>query len=431
MSLIESACRGTSLKLTKRTIDTLPFPETGQALYWDSELPGFGLRVTAAAKTFIVQRRVAGRTVRFTIGPFGALTPDQARKLAVTKLAELVQGVDLNAAKAGERIQGVTLGEAVEVYLTGRRLTAKTLKDYREAQRNAFSDWTALPIKELNRAMIERRFDDWTKRSPAAANRHFRFLRAVFNFAMEKYSTPDGEPLIPSNPCNRLTALKKWHRIERRTRHLEPHQLKAWFAALTHRPEDSEHRKTVRDFCAFVLLSGCREQEAARLTWNDVDLTAAKVTFAQTKNHKPHVLPVGPWLTGLLRRRQRQTGDSLFVFPAENRTGHLLNHRKAIMAICEDSGIEFRLHDLRRTFASIVNGHLERSVSTYTIKRLMNHSSGGDVTAGYVQVGIEDLREPMRQVEDFVLKCAGLRDSASVRVTERQVAASDSSKVFS
>lgn len=267
--------------------------------------------------------------------------------------------------------------------------------------------------------MIERRFDLWTERSPAAANRHFRFLRALLNFAMERYSTPDGEPLIPSNPCNRLTALKKWHRIERRARHIEPHQLKAWFVALEHKPKDSDHRNTVRDFCAFLLLTGCREQEAARVTWRNVDLDAAKVTFLDTKNHKTHVLPVGSWLTALLKRRKSQEPDRQeialrYVFPAENKTGHLLNHRKSIPAIGEESGVEFRCHDLRRTFASIASTHLERSMSAYTLKRLLNHSSGGDVTAGYVQVGVEDLREPMQQIEDFVLKCAGLKDSASM-----------------
>lgn len=104
----------------------------------------------------------------------------------------------------------------------------------------------------------------------------------------------------------------------------------------------------------------------------------------------------------------------IHVFPADNKTGHLLNHRLAILAICRDSGVEFRLHDLRRTFASVASVHLERSLSAYTLKRLLNHSSGGDVTSGYVQVGVEDLREPMRQIEDFVLKCAGLKESTPV-----------------
>ena len=401
------------MKLTKRSIDSLPLPETGQALYWDDELPGYGLRVTKGAKTFIVQRRVAGKTVRVTLGKYGQLTPDQARKLAVKNLAELVQGVNVNAAKEAEKLQGVTLAEAYQAFVKSRSLTSNTLNQYQRSMRLTFADWSGKPLTAINRALVERRFEEASKRGEALANRDFRFLRALLNFAMEKYCTPDGEPLVPSNPCNRLTALKRWHRIERRTRHIEPHQLKAWFAALEHQPEDSDHRNTVRDFCAFLLLTGCREQEAARLRWADVDLDAAKVTFPETKNHKTHVLPVGPWLAELLERRQRQR-TSAYVFPADNQTGHLLNHRKAILVICRDSGVEYRCHDLRRTFASIASVHLERSLSAYTLKRLLNHSSGGDVTSGYVQVGVEDLREPMQQIEDFVLKCAGLRESAPV-----------------
>lgn len=401
------------MKLTKRSIDSLPLPETGQALYWDEELPGYGLRVTKGAKTFIVQRRVTGKTVRVTLGKYGPLTPDQARKLAVKNLSELVQGVNINAEKETAKVQGVTLAEAYREFLKARALSPKSRDLYADAMERAFSDWQNKPISALNRNLIERRFEERSQHGPAMANLHFRVLRAVLNYAIEKYSTPDGEPLIPSNPCNRLTALKRWHRIERRTRHIEPHQLRQWFAALEHRPEDSDQRNAVRDFCAFILLTGCREQEAARLKWADVDLDAAKVTFPDTKNHRTHVLPIGPWLADLLERRQ-QNRTSPYVFPAENQSGHLLNHRKSILAICKDSGIEFRCHDLRRTFASIATVHLERSLSAYTIKRLLNHSSGGDVTAGYVQVGVEDLREPMTQIEDFILKCAGLKATAPV-----------------
>ena len=401
------------MKLTKRSIDSLPLPETGQALYWDEELPGYGLRVTKGAKTFIVQRRVTGKTVRVTLGKYGPLTPDQARKLAVKNLSELVQGVNVNAERATEKAQGVTLLEAFEAFVQSRRLAPGTLNQYQTAMRLTFADWTGKPVRAITRTMVERRFEEASQRGQAVTNRDFRFLRAVLNFAMEKYSTPDGEPLISSNPCNRLTALRRWHRIERRTRHIEPHQLKAWFAALEHRPEDSDQRNAVRDFCAFILLTGCREQEAARLKWADVDLDAAKVRFPDTKNHRTHTLPVGPWLADLLERRQ-QGRTSPYVFPAENQSGHLLNHRKSILTICKDSGVEFRCHDLRRTFASIATVHLERSLSAYTLKRLLNHSSGGDVTAGYVQVGVEDLREPMQQIEDFILKCAGLKESAPV-----------------
>jgi len=214
------------MKLTKRSIDSLPLPETGQVLYWDEELPGYGLRVTKGAKTFIVQRRVAGKSVRVTLGQYGPLTPDQARKLAVRNLGDLVQGVNVNAEKEAAKVRGVTLNEAFAAYLDNRQLSPRTVASYHETMKLAFADWGNTPVSAINRTMIERRFTALSApRSPrtgkdntpveggtlskprlATANRHFRILRAVLNFSMEKYSTADGEPLIPS------TCLSGWLR---------------------------------------------------------------------------------------------------------------------------------------------------------------------------------------------------------------------------
>lgn len=72
------------------------------------------------------------------------------------------------------------------------------------------------------------------------------------------------------------------------------------------------------------------------------------------------------------------------------------------MAINRTSGCEFRLHDLRRTFASVVNHQLSAQFSHYTIKKLLNHRTS-DVTTGYIQLTPEDLRRPMKMVEIFML----------------------------
>jgi hypothetical protein len=44
--------------MTKRTIEMLPFPKSGQVIYRDADLTGFGLRVGAQAKTFIAEGQV-------------------------------------------------------------------------------------------------------------------------------------------------------------------------------------------------------------------------------------------------------------------------------------------------------------------------------------------------------------------------------------
>lgn len=70
------------MKLTKTRIEALPTPVTGQAFYWDWEdVPnGFGVRVTApGARSYILQKRVDGKSKRITLGAHGDITCDQAK----------------------------------------------------------------------------------------------------------------------------------------------------------------------------------------------------------------------------------------------------------------------------------------------------------------------------------------------------------------
>jgi hypothetical protein len=68
------------IQITKRSVDAIEPPPTGEIKVWDVELRGFGLRVRAGGtRSYIVQYRNAeGRTRRLTVGVCGRLTPDAA-----------------------------------------------------------------------------------------------------------------------------------------------------------------------------------------------------------------------------------------------------------------------------------------------------------------------------------------------------------------
>ncbi len=69
-------------KLTKKYVDQVK-PKQKEAVYWDNDLKGFGLRVKPSGhKVYILQyRNLEGRSRKYTIGKHGSpWTPDEARK---------------------------------------------------------------------------------------------------------------------------------------------------------------------------------------------------------------------------------------------------------------------------------------------------------------------------------------------------------------
>src|SRR4051812_32273953 len=96
-------------RITKALVDRVGVTEQGnRALIFDTDLAGFGLRVTPGAKTFIVQYRVGhGRTApkrRLSLGQYGALTVEQARQLAKEILADVARGADPAASRNADKI---------------------------------------------------------------------------------------------------------------------------------------------------------------------------------------------------------------------------------------------------------------------------------------------------------------------------------------
>jgi hypothetical protein len=71
------------------------------------------------------------------------------------------------------------------------------------------------------------------------------------------------------------------------------------------------------------------------------------------------------------------------------------------------TGIEVSCHDLRRTFASVAADTPE--VSWLALKVMLNHTTRGDVTAGYVQISNEQLRAAVQRVADKISELCGVK----------------------
>lgn len=193
------------MKINKSNIDKLKF--TGKdTFYWDDDLKGFGVKVTKTQISYVIQDRTKkGNTIRKKIGAISIFSPDEARKLAKQYLGELAQGIDIVSREKEEKVKCITLQQAYEEYISIKHITESTKIKYERSMRLCFKDWSNKALVSISREMIENRFFEMSQKSKSIANSDFRFLRALFNFAMEKYIV-NGEPIIPSNPCNRLNS---------------------------------------------------------------------------------------------------------------------------------------------------------------------------------------------------------------------------------
>ena len=389
-----------TLRLNNSKVGSIvpPKPQNGKAtqeLYRDDQLQGFGLRVTSqGAKSYFVEKRVHGKNKRITIGRHGQITPVQARKEAQRLLGEMTLGKDPLAEKRRAAVKGTTLGQAFQDYLSARKdLKPRTISDYKVCIETSLADWNDVALTTIDKDMIERRHRQLGKRSHARANNTMRVLRAVFNYAMDKYEDGQGRPLVPFNPVDRLSKNRGWYKVERRRTLLKPHELKPWYEATL-----KLNQETTRDYLHFLLFTGLRRSEASRMTWNDVDMTEGTFVIPDTKNREPHHLPMSDFIREILERRQAQAVNE-WVFPSPLKDGPLTEPRTAVAKVTEHCGIAFQLHDLRRTFITIAES---LDIPAYALKRLLNHKFSNDVTAGYIVPNTERLRAPMQLIADFI-----------------------------
>ncbi len=392
-----------SLKLTRRKIDAVPFFKTtpdskkNQEFYRDTILPGFGLKVTKTSKLFIIEKRIDGILHRSTVGKYPQLTPEQAREIAQETLYKLVKGIDI---AAGKNADSITLEKCFADFLTTRTLKDKTSREYRRFMDKYLKDWRRKKVVSISRDMVSRRHRNiGDTAGHAQANIVMRFLRSLMNFAAGQYDDGEGHKLIKENPVSRLSETKQWFPVDRRRTIIKTHQLPAWYEAVLNLKND-----TIKDYILLLFFTGLRREEGFKLKWSDIDMRARTFVVTDTKNKTPLQLPLGKHTLRLLEKRKEQAGDSEYVFPGNGKSGHLVEPKKQVAQVTKESGIQFCLHDLRRGFITTAES---LDVPSYSVKALVNHSTGNDVTGGYIISDPERLRKPMQRIETHLLGLCG------------------------
>jgi integrase len=338
-------------RLTINFIETkITLPTKGQVIIRDDEVQGFALRLTPGAISYIAECRVNGKNRRVTIGRHGKpWTPETARKQALVILGSMAQGIDPAKQKRADKTLNLTLQQAFDEYMASKERRPHTLYNYPRLMRKKLGDWLNKPVTAITRDMVEERFRLLSSGSAlgtsgkADANLTMTILRGTLNYVQVKYEV-DGMPLLVSNPVDRLTQLKAWHKLPPRQGVIPDHKLASWYRAV-----QAQGNPTARDYYMVLLLTGMRRNEAPRLLWSDVDLEGRSlhVRAEIAKNGKEYILPLSNYLFDLFSRRFAER-SSEYVFPGYRRLGkRYYGCENTLQKIREACGHHFIIHDTR------------------------------------------------------------------------------------
>ena len=359
--------QNTKTRLTDAQVRIAALPDgKTEAVLWDADVAGFGLRLRGKSKTFIVSYRPAGsgRTVnakRFKLGtPESIGSVKDARRMARAALGQIAAGGDpLAERKEEQRRAGATVGALLDRYdahlgrrgYVNRTDVLKFLRRYlAPLSRREISDVKAWEIAEI--------LEKLDRGGPKSAATAFRSRCSPFlNWCAFEARVIDANPLAGYRRRNtRAERVRK----EERGRALSDVELAAvWRAA----GDAGVFGLLVR----YLILTGCRRSEGAKLVWPMVNLERGRIDLPKTftKQARGHTVYIAPELSQVLAAFEidARNPDQVFASP---RTGGPMSGWSKIMdpndrrtlggttartpGFVKACGVDFTLHDLRRTF---------------------------------------------------------------------------------
>lgn len=405
------------LSLTQREIKKIVPPATGRVDYFDTELKGFLLRVSAdyldkagrkqkGAQVFYVQADVLDpstgkfQTRKAKVGAYGELTPEEARGKARLLLQQL------RAGQPTAPVNVPTLAQMLETHLTDNRFKAATERAYRSEVPAKFGSWLDMPLTEISQIppdVIIDRFKQIEKdNGKMAVKNSFGKLQAVLNYAKVKYPAA-----MPNNPCSVIGNAGLWPKTGSRDDCLRGNDFKVFSEGI------KAFNEITQDCYLFCLYHGLRNKEASSLRWEHVDLEHETLNLPDTKNNEPLQVPLSRQSLAILKRRQAgNPKDNPFVFPSLNanhasKTGHVALKADLLQF---KTGLKLTVHGLRRSFTTIGE---KLKLRRQDIDKLTNHIDSSVTGKHYECTDVDDLRQPLQaicnEIERLIVEGVGAK----------------------
>ncbi len=484
-----------------RFVDVEPALDSKPYIVYDDDRnapQGFGFYVGKTKRTFVLQVRVGSQIKKVAVGDYPRINVNMggdiecdARAIATEVRAALKRGIDIQSLRSDERaVIGTTLKKIFDDYLGAyKRRHDKRDNSIKaiEAAMRRLKPWMGQSVRSIGgdtvKAIWKAIAEDAGHKT--AAEQTLMWCRAAFNeyirleYSNRNLASNDGKAMVnpflySKNFIRTRKQLEQEYKDKGVRNPLEntPERLGVWLDAVWQRR--SRNRKAV-DYMLLTLLTGTRKSETAKLVWSsrltskqrvsgrkysEVDfqgeMGTGRLIFRETKNGSTHIVPMGRFVTWLLRERERDSDGELYVFPSSSKNPQTETEfynsprefvyalrdsldkdarmsiwepfwllylaregldesamtKQKLLAATSDAQIEFdqdfhsewnfSMHDMRRTFCTVAV-NIE-GIPYAVVQQLMNHGQMNNITARYGQPSWDMLCNYMQRLEDELLK---------------------------
>jgi len=401
-------------KLTKRLIDDLS-AEKKNLFAWDTELRGFGVLVTpSGVKSFVVQyRNAAGRSHRMTLGRYGVLTVDEARKQAQQTLSRVISGEDPMTERRTFRT-APTVNDLLDRYLSDHvalHNAASTAKDVAVlVNQHIRPRIGTLKVNGVTRADIAK-MHNAMRETPRRANYALSILSKAFSLAelwgfRDENSNPCRSiPRYPENQRKRFLNSDELERIGQILVEAEtiglPWEIDEQRANSKHLAKE-DNRRTLLSWPAIaairlLLFTGARLNEILALKRTDIDQKAGTIALPGKKGGEREAHPVSKHVLALIDALPRPNNSPWLLPRLSDPTRHVSKEvvENAWQRIRWRADLkDVRIHDLRHTVGTYA---AQAGVSSFIVRDLLRHKNI-TTTARYANFDAN----PVRDVSDVI-----------------------------
>jgi integrase len=368
-------------------------------LAWDSEVPGFGVKVTPSGKRiyFVYYRTATGQQRRPKVGEHGTLTVDQARQIARQWLAKAAAGEDVSQDRQNSRSAG-TVAELAKRYMEEYAIPHKKPRsvqtDRANLENHVLPQLGTMRVKDVTRQDIDRLKvavrEGKTARELKAKPRGRRTVRGgegianrVVALVSKMFGCAQEWGLRDDNPA---TGIRKY-KEHRKDRFLDGAEVGRLIVQLNAADEAQTASRKATTAIRVLLFTGMRSGEVLTLRWREIDTVKQCFRLPDSKTGS-RVIPYGTQVASALSALDRGQPDQLVFEGAKAGSPLSLTRPWYQIRAAADINATATLHTLRHTFASwsVMGG-----LSLAQVGALLGHKST-QTTLRYADHAVEALR---------------------------------------